>query len=493
VNWVKCIRNRLLRAARREDGITLIETVLAIVIFSIVSVSIIGVVTSATAADGASRQKTIALELAQQQVEYIRQLSYPSAATVGGNPAPPAGQGVEPTQSKRVMGLWYTLTTTIRYVNDPIPGSGVIATYANYKQVSVVVTRKGDSKQLARVVTYLTNPSRQNLGGINNAIINVTAKDYGMPGQTNLGGVAINLSNETIGYNASDTTDTATGAPTFGQVTFPALQADSGTTSVGVYSVLATFPGYVTLREDLPSTTGSPALVQLDAAETVPVTLRLYKPCSIYVHVIDEATNDLYTGAATVTISYSRPTQAGSEEFSLPQAGSPNGVLQLPAPATLDGDPIAPGTGYSISVDTPDHRHVDLEGLTVAEGYQSGTLSSTFELRLPTTPVVQDATLTVIVNHGRYLSDSTCASGDHVAYAKVTITSIDISPRYLQTLYTPTSPSANTGRVDFVGIPFGTYNVSVSKEVDRWHSYTGGPTGLPVAGDTSICVPLRYS
>ena len=51
MDQIKCITSRLLRAARHEAGVTLIETLFAIVIFGIVSTALIGVLTSATAAD----------------------------------------------------------------------------------------------------------------------------------------------------------------------------------------------------------------------------------------------------------------------------------------------------------------------------------------------------------------------------------------------------------------------------------------------------------
>ncbi|HEY4976283.1 MAG TPA: type II secretion system protein, partial [Gaiellaceae bacterium] len=66
MDWIKCITSRLLRVARREAGITLIETIFAIAIFGIVSTALIGVITSAAAADRNARQRSIALELAQQ-------------------------------------------------------------------------------------------------------------------------------------------------------------------------------------------------------------------------------------------------------------------------------------------------------------------------------------------------------------------------------------------------------------------------------------------
>ena len=478
MNWIKCITNRLLRAARPEAGIMLIEVVFAIAIFAIVSTSIIGVITSATAADGHSRQKTIALELAQQQVEYIRQLDYVDAATVGGNPAPPTGKGVLPTQSKQVMGLWYTLKTNIKWVNDPIPGSSVIPTFSNYKQVRVIVSRRSNNEELARVTTYLTNPSRENLGGLNNAIINVTTRDYGMPGMPLLGGVAINVSNATAHVDANDTTDNTPGSPTFGMVTF-AHMAPTGTSDY--YDVLASFPPhYVTLNEDLPTTAGSPAHFKLVASDTKPVPIYLYKPCSITVRVIDQSTGSLYSGAAPVHVTISGPSPRGTGTFT-----AVNGIVSI---NTLGGELIVPGAGYSISVytDQPAARTGGpLQNLTVPDDYQHDVLNSTFDVTLNTIPPPTNATLTVNVRHLRNShSSDACSTGDPLPNARVTLTSTNLTPTYTAG---PRYQDSSGNPVVFSAIPFGTYNISAKSG-----SHTGGPTGVPVTEDSSICVALVY-
>ena len=217
VDWIKCITSRLLRVARREAGITLIETLFAIAIFGVVSTSVIGVLTSATAADGRARQKTIALELAQQQVEYVRQLSYADVCAASGNPSCPSGvTGIASSQTKQVMGLNYKLATSIRWVTDATPTGA--ATAANYKRVRVTVSRVSDNKQLARIYSYVSNPSRAALGGINNAIINVNVVDNGFlatssPSTPPVQGAQVDLWDGPRPHS-SDTTD-ETGLVTF--------------------------------------------------------------------------------------------------------------------------------------------------------------------------------------------------------------------------------------------------------------------------------------
>ena len=470
MDWIKCIASRLRRAGRRQAGVTLIETVMAITLFGIVSTSMITMLTSATAADGLAREKSIALELAQQQVEYIRQLGYVNAGTASGNPA----GIVEPTQSKRVMGLWYTLSTEIKWVNDPLP-SGFV-THANYKRILVIVSRTSDDKELSRVATYLSSSTRDPLGGLNNAIINVQAKDY----VTNdlLGGVTIDLTRPPSSFSASDTTDNVTGSPTFGQVTFPALAA---TGSTEYYEIRASQDGYETLNEDLPENDSLHATssIKLDPSDTKSPTLRLYKPCSITVRIIDQSTGLTYnTGSATVTISSPR----GSQAFT-----TTNGYVSLSTADTLAGEPIVPGSNYSITVDTPTHRHGELTSQTVPFNYQAGNLNSSFEVTLGTEIIPQTATLTVNVRRIRHSYDHCEDSTEYIQNADVTINDPGQSPPYSGHIpYT----NAN-GQAIFSDIPLGTYDIYAHK----WISGADRPKGLadqPLTDNLSVCIPLMW-
>ncbi len=464
MDWIKCIRNRLLRAARREAGVTLIETVFAIAIFGMVSTALIGVLTSATAADGLARQRSIALELAQQQIEYIRQLNYRDAGIAEGNP----GGVVQATQTKWVTGLRYTLTTRIKYVNDPIPASYIAS--ANYKQVRVVVARASDGKELARVSTYLSSPTRLYSGGLNNGLINVTTQDYVT--LEPLGGAQIHLSKTwDASFSAGDITDTATGTPAFGQVTFAGLEETPTDATPGYYDVEASLANYVVLRDDQPpddpTDPASAAHLALARNGTTNTTIRLYRPCTIDVQVKDENTGEDYTGTATVTISSPR----GSEQFSADSAGHVS-------TDTIDGDPIVPGDDYAIDVDTPDYRHGQATGLAVPDSYPND-LSSSFDVWLGGVVPPEPATLTITVR--RY-----SCYGNTVSHATVRIV----------WLINPSDPTHNftattnwQGRVVITGVPLDTYDIRAQRS--SWHSTLYG--ALPdqqVTGNASYCVPI---
>lgn len=323
---------------------------MAISIFGIVSTSIIGVITSATAADGRARQKTIALELAQQQIEYVRQLSYADVCVAGGNPScpvtVPATLGVTPTLKKQVMGLWYRLDTSIRWVNDAV-ATGV-ATGANYKRVRVSVYRYTDGKLLTRVYTLVSNPSNKGVGGINNAVINVSVLDFGCTigdgCATNSNPVYVQGAQVDVwdgpSMHTSDVTDET------GSVSFAGLlpnPADAGgvllpSGATAYYDILAGMTGYQTLREDLPpgtvpSGTGtapaSVAHLQLNPGQTQTANLRLYLPTTIKV-VVQDANGNPYTGAAYIDIGSTYPRCA--QEFYV--AGSPSGTTLFVGPTS---------------------------------------------------------------------------------------------------------------------------------------------------------------
>jgi type II secretory pathway pseudopilin PulG len=419
VDWIKCITSRLLRVVRREAGITLIETVMAIVIFGIVSTSLIAVLSSATAADGLSRQRSIALELAQQEVEYVRQLDYSSVGTQGGNPS----GVVVATQTKLVAGLWYTLKTRIRWVSDPVPGG--FTTSANYKQIRVTVTRNTDNKQFARIYTYLSSSTRIPYGGVNNAIINVTTQDYAL--KTALQNVAVDLHDGPA--NVSDVTDET------GLVTFPALTPNPTSGNTSYYDIGTSLLNYQTLREDIGPTAPSPSLaasaahVQVAPSQTVSTTIYLYQPVTFCIQIIN-ASGTQYTGAASVDVgenlSSSSSLLRSADEFSQSGAASGSCYISVTGTGELSDDlPPAEGlipsvvyqlgvrasttTGGCASATSPScYFAAATAQLSASDGYPN-TLTKTIVVTLPASPNVattKACTVTVKNSGGTKLANA---------------------------------------------------------------------------------------
>jgi prepilin-type N-terminal cleavage/methylation domain-containing protein len=414
VDWIKCITNRLLRAARREAGFTLVEVIMATVIFVIVSTALINVVSSATAADGLARQRTIGLELAQQETEYIHQLAYPDIGThtSGGQFGNPPGVILD-TQTKLVKGLWYTLTTRIRWVNDPAPTAFV--TGADYKQVRITVSRNTDNKRLARMYLYLsaTGPSC----GQACASIIVTTLDYAL--STPLQTVAANLYDGP--ENAGDVTDET------GMVAFAAMTASATSGGQSYYDIGTSLSGYQTLREEngpvAPGTSGvgpeTAAHVQLSPSETNSTTIHLYKPVTFNVDINTSDGITPYTGTADIYIGQNLPSLRSAQHFCWGPAApcTPNPGTGVFVATTLADDlgseSIVPGVEYTVGVIAPSGCTVGCSvvsdvtaQLGVSDGYPVTTTKNIL-VTLPASPnaaAQKSCTITVKNSSGTKLS-----------------------------------------------------------------------------------------
>jgi type II secretory pathway pseudopilin PulG len=320
------LERRLLRHVRADEGFTLIEAVLGMVLFVIVATSLAGVITSSIASNSLARERTIAEQKSQEKIESIRRMDYDDVGLPSGNPP---GIVTSP-DSLNAQGLKATITTQVQWVDDPTPTS--YATSANYKRVTVTVTRNRDGKVMSRAVTNIAPPGRAPFGGINNAIVNVTVSDMGLNQPAD--NATVNL---TLGPSAplSD----ITGAT--GLVTFPSL-----TPSPPTYRIDVTKPGgYVTLSDDVyPSAAAS---ADLAPTQTFDTTIRIYKPATIQVYLQNPDTTP-YTLPATVKV-FSAFRNAWTTFALTALDGGAKTITALGTPS----EPVIPGQQYTIRGYTP--------------------------------------------------------------------------------------------------------------------------------------------
>ena len=104
------------RAKRhRQAGFMYLEVLLGILLLAIVAGGVIEGFAAASSQIGKTRLDVVASKLALQHLEDIRNMSYSTVGTVGGNPP-----GTIPTsQTQTVNGTTYTVQTSIKYVDDP--------------------------------------------------------------------------------------------------------------------------------------------------------------------------------------------------------------------------------------------------------------------------------------------------------------------------------------------------------------------------------------
>ena len=345
-----------------QRGFTLIEAVVALVILLIVATGLAGLLASGVTQHSLTRERTLAKQQALQQIEFIRRLPYNQVGIVAGNPS----GAVTAAQANQQVSLSTgasgnntgTMVTQIAYVNDPTPTS--YATAANYKRVTVTVTRNKDSKLMIRSVTYIAPATRAPYGGINNAIINATIVDYAL---------ATPIPNATISLSAGPSAPLSDVTDSTGTATFPALTPTTG--GQPYYDVTTSVAGYNTMPEDSPP--NAPGRFALAPSQTANTSIRIYKPATIYVN-IPNWTNG---GAASLFKVY---VASGRKAQVFDYTG---GTLTI---TSLNGEPIIPGIQYTVGAlkevnPGPSRFYTPSTTLTVPAGYPT-TLSTTYNVSL---------------------------------------------------------------------------------------------------------------
>ena len=133
-------------------GFSLIETLVGIFLFVIVSAGIFGAFQLAMRVVGQIRVDTTAITIATQRIEQIRNLSYQDVGTIGGIPA-----GHIPPQETIIRNrIEYTIKTTIIYIDDPFDGLAPDDDIPNdYKRVEIKVSWTGFLKGEQVLVTNI--------------------------------------------------------------------------------------------------------------------------------------------------------------------------------------------------------------------------------------------------------------------------------------------------------------------------------------------------
>jgi len=316
-------------ALRTEGGFALVEILMAGLIGVVVLTGIAGVLTSAIAGHVVARDRTAAEQCANNTMELVRRLpSYTD--DVGTNPGNPAGKLPQTQACGNSQGL--TAHIDIRLVDDPTPTS---YSGANYKRVTIWVTRDRDGKEFARIVTIISPDGRPTCPSCG-ATLNVTVLDLGS--QQAYAGATVNLTNGPTD-DRSDTSDSS------GSASFEALTPNPSSGALAFYDVtVAGLPsGYQTLSADTPPGTATlptnAGHVQLAPSQTSATTIRVFKAATIDLALRD-ATGNPFTAGANVTVQSSF---TGSTSSVTVPAGNSTQTI-----SALGGQPVIPGATYTI-------------------------------------------------------------------------------------------------------------------------------------------------
>ena len=467
---------------RGEGGFTLIEAVFAMVLFAGLAAAMAGLLTSAISANKLSRQRTIADQVAMEQIESIRRLDYEDVGIVLGNPP----GTVPPTAAVNVSGLDATVTVQIRYVDDPTPTS--YETTANYKRVIVSVRRDSDNKLLAREATYVAPTSRTPFGGVNLAIVQPLVIDYGLN---------VPVENATVDLLTGPSAPRSDLTDVNGKVSFQKLTPNAtANCPADCYDLVASLTGYVMLD--------SPQRINVGPGQTATPTLQIYRPGTINLD-LRNSSGGQFTGNAFVKLTSAR--NGATQTFSV--SGGTAAIT------TVAGEPIVPSVQYTAEAwsngtplcATPVTQYVP-------DDYPD-TLSSTFTITMGNCPAGSVAVsvtwggapaqgVTVGLSGGPYAL-SPPVTGATNSSGQITFSNVPAGAGYTVTASkggqsaTPQTIAVTTGQTTNVAmtLPTGTLAVNV-----KWAgvnvntatvTVTGGPNGVNLTGTTNTSGNVTFA
>lgn len=481
MRYVSGIPPSLRRRLAATSGFTLIEALFGMIILAGLAAAMAGLLTSSITSTALARQRTVAEQAANQQIEYIRRLAYDDVGIVVGNPP----GVIAATSSISVNGFSATLTTEVRYVDDPTPTS--YETSANYKRVTVTVTRN-DGVVMARQVTYVAPAARAPFGGLNLAIIQPLVIDYGL----NVPVADVNVALAT-GPSAprNDVTDAT------GKVKFSKLDPNSTATCPSdCYDLTATKTGYVQLD--------TPYRLNVAAGQTATPTLQIYKPSTINL-VLQNTSGASYTGTASVKLTSGR--NGTTQTFSV-SGGSA-------AVTAVNGEQIVPSVQYTAEAWTTGGTPLCATPVSkyVPDNYPT-VLTSTITLTMgacPSGSVQVTVTwggaaasgATVTLSGGPYSMSAVTGTTD--ASGQVTFTNVPSGAGYTvqatkaSQSATPQTISVTTGATTNVTmtLPTATVTVNVKRSGSNQNTATvvlsGGPNGYSQTATTNSSGNATFS
>ena len=238
------------KKCNRQRGLTLIETLVGIAIFLIVSVGVYGGYTSIFKLVAYAKVRTLSMVVANEQVEIARTLPYDQVGIVGGIPS-----GLL-TRNQQVVkdGTLFQVELSVRNIDDAfdgtIGGTPNDLAPADYKQIEVRVGCGGCSNFATTTVTSTISPKNLESTGTNGALFIHVFDANGVP----LSSASVNVTNTAAGISINEVTNN--------EGTLELVDVPPGTFA---YEITVTKAGYSTARTYSSSDPDNPNPVSLHA------------------------------------------------------------------------------------------------------------------------------------------------------------------------------------------------------------------------------------
>lgn len=224
--------------AKNYNGFTLIEALVFLFLFAVISMTFLQTYTVGTRLIIESKNRLGATALANQKMEIIRSIEYDSIGTTTGIPAGDLAEN----ETISVNTTQYHVHTFVQYVDDSFDGvvAAGDAIPTDYKRVRLTITwgNQGTDQAVAVFGNFSPNGMESSSGG---GVLSLNVLDAGGNGVT---GASVQIVNGAAGVNVTGSTDST------GNLTLPGAPAGAEAYTITVsksgYYGATTYPAYPT-------------------------------------------------------------------------------------------------------------------------------------------------------------------------------------------------------------------------------------------------------
>lgn len=229
LSFFRVAYNTLMLGSRRPDlrkrnGFTIIESLIGITILTMVSIALFAVMASNLTNLFQSKARGIALAIAQEKIENLKNLPYDSLSTQAGTIYPPGNVLDDETITRN--NLNFKIHTDIRYIDNEYDGNAAgtvggkpVDLYSyDYKKITITISDPKGSTQLAELSSDVAAKAAETAGNTGVLLVKVI-NAAGSPVENAT--VQITNQNPNPDVNITTTTDIQ------GQVIIPKLPPDA--------------------------------------------------------------------------------------------------------------------------------------------------------------------------------------------------------------------------------------------------------------------------
>lgn len=438
----------------RLRGQMLINTLIALAIFAILSQALFVLLSSSYSLINFTRARSAAKHLAEERIEYIRNLPYDQVGTSGGIPSGSLLQ----TEQVSLNGLNYTVNTLITYIDDAFDGySPSDLLPIDYKRIRIDVSWSGlaaSSKNPVTIVSDIAPKGVESVSGGGTLSILVFDSNAAPVPQAQV---------RIYSNQVSPTIDLTLYTNDNGRIVLPGTPACTG----ACYQITATKSGFSTDRTYATSEVANPNKPHVSVIESAitEVSFAIDRTSTLQVSSFDNESNSFSVlpnmrfslrGTKTIgTNTQDQPVYKVSSNFQT----DAQGVLEIP---NIEWD------NYEVILDTTDGY--DLYGSNPYSPF-SILPNQTIPLRLAFTDHTTHSLLTTFTDSSGVPIASVAAT------LKDNLTEATASSGLIDT--------ANFGQVFFEDLSNQFYQIIAT--ASGYSEYTGT---ISVAGNVSEIIPL---